>query len=124
MLLPPVLKTSADGYGAYDDYDIGGKDQFFSVPTRFGTREQLQRLCAILHANELDPYLDTVMHQRIGGRAGVYRYRGADGKTMNDRFPKDPGCFFGTAKGWRPRDPVYVTEADFGFGGERCQITA
>ena len=130
VLLPPVLKTSAgafpgaDGYGAYDDYDIGGKDQFFSVPTRFGTREQLQRLCAILHANGLDPYLDTVMHQRIGGRAGVYRYRGADGKTMNGRFPKDPGCFFGTAKGWRPRDPVYVPEDDFGFGDELCPINA
>ena len=43
--LPPVLKTSAgahpgsDGYGPFDDYDIGSKDQMGTVATRFGSRE-------------------------------------------------------------------------------------
>src|SRR5258708_18629950 len=50
--LPPVLKTSsgddvgADGFGPFDDYDIGSKDQMGSVATRFGTCEQLQRCVA------------------------------------------------------------------------------
>src|ERR1043165_6089143 len=49
VLLPPVLKTNAgtfpgaDGYGVFDDYDVGSKNQFYAVPTRYGTREQLQR---------------------------------------------------------------------------------
>ena len=83
LLLPPVCKTSsgdastADGYGVYDDYDIGGKDQFGTVSTRFGSREQLQRLCAVLHANGIDVYADMVPHQRSGGHQCVYKYLAA-----------------------------------------------
>ena len=77
--LPPMLKTSsgagpgADGYGPFDDYDIGSKKQKGSIPTRFGTREQLQRCAAILRANGLDIYLDMVEHQRVGD--GLSRQR-------------------------------------------------
>jgi alpha-amylase len=83
--LPPVLKTSAgahsgaDGYGPFDDYDIGSKSQMRTVPTRFGSREQLQRCIATLRANGLDVYLDLVEHQRSGDPGNfVFRYRGAD----------------------------------------------
>ena len=40
--LPPVLKTAsgsgpgADGYGPFDDYDIGSRNQKGSVPSRYG----------------------------------------------------------------------------------------
>lgn len=73
--LPPVLKTAsgagpnADGYGPFDDYDLGSRDQKGprgTTFTRFGTREELQRCVAILRANGLDVYLDMVEHQRIG----------------------------------------------------------
>jgi hypothetical protein len=70
--LPPTLKAAAgvtsgaDGYGAFDDYDIGSKQQKGSIPTRYGSREQLQRCVAVLRANGLDVYLDIVEHQRIG----------------------------------------------------------
>src|SRR5712671_4500347 len=83
--LPPALKTNAgafpgaDGYGPFDDYDLGSKNQFFSIPTRFGPRERLQRCSAIMRANGIDVYLDTVLHHRDGGNNFVYRYRGADG---------------------------------------------
>ena len=69
VLLPPVTKTNAgafpgaDGYGPFDDYDIGSKDQFFSTATRFGPRDRLQRLTAMLRANGLDVYLDTFTSQ-------------------------------------------------------------
>ena len=68
--LPPVLKTAsgasqgADGYGPFDDYDIGSRSQKGSLPTRYGSRDQLQRCTAILRANGLDVYLDMVEHQR------------------------------------------------------------
>jgi alpha-amylase len=125
--LPPVLKTGAgafpdaDGYGPFDDYDIGSKNQFFSTPTRFGSREQLQRCAAMMRANGIDVYLDIVLHQRDGGNHFEYRYQGADGTVGTGRFPKHPKCFFPNV----PRDPIAgpVSE-DFGFGDELAPINA
>ncbi|MFP5041630.1 galactose oxidase-like domain-containing protein [Parasediminibacterium sp. JCM 36343] len=110
--LPPVLKTSsginpsADGYGPYDDYDIGSKEQKnlnnlhsikdFVKETRFGSREQLQRCVATLRANGLDVYLDMVEHHRSGDEIPsemppfVFRYPGADGTLGIGRFEKNP----------------------------------
>ncbi len=127
ILLPPVLKTSAgalpgaDGYGPFDDYDIGNKDQAFSVQTRFGSREQLQRCVAIMRANEIDVYLDTVPHQRDGGTDYVYRYVGAGSVPNVGRFSKDKLCFFPNV----PRDPIAgPPNTDFGFGDELAPINA
>jgi galactose oxidase len=110
--LPPVLKSAsgakpgADGYGPFDDYDIGSKRQKGSIPTRFGTREDLLRCAAILRANGLDIYLDMVEHHRAGdGRhapeAFVFRHLGANGTPGIGRFPKDPENFLPQV----PRDP-------------------
>jgi alpha-amylase len=103
--LPPVLKTSAgvhpdaDGYGPFDDYDIGSKRQMGSVPTRFGSREQLQRCVATFRASGLDVYLDMVEHHRSGDPGNfVFRYRGADGTPTTGRFPKDPLNFVPTCR--------------------------
>src|SRR2546430_1425725 len=46
IMYPPVSKTAggngpgADGYGVFDQYDLGSKRQCGSLETRFGTREQ------------------------------------------------------------------------------------
>jgi len=79
--LPPVLKTAsgdnkgAEGYGPYDDYDIGSRRQKGAINTRFGTREQLHRCAAVLRANGLDVYLDMVEHHRSGDTTPfVFRY--------------------------------------------------
>lgn len=121
VLLPPVCKTAsgaapdADGYGLFDNYDIGSRDQYFSVPTRFGDRPRLQRMIAIMHACGLDVYADVVMHQYYGGDNGRYEYLGADGKTRNGRFPKHPSCFVGVPPRV-PVDPVANPEGNFSFG--------
>jgi galactose oxidase len=110
--LPPVLKSAlgampgADGYGSFDDYDLGSKKQKGSIPTRFGKREDLQRCAAILRANGLDIYLDMVEHHRAGDgahapEAFVFRYLGANGTPAAGRFPKDPDNFLPQV----PRDP-------------------
>jgi alpha-amylase len=121
VLLPPVTKTAsgaapdADGYGLYDNYDIGSKNQVYHIPTRFGDHERLRRLIAILHACGMDVYADVVMHQYDGGNNGTYEYLGANGKSMNGRFPKHPSCFVGNP----PRvavDPVANPQGNFGFG--------
>jgi len=127
ILYPPVCKTQSghfdtgDGYGVYDQYDIGSKNQMGSVETRFGNREQLQRSIAIAHACGLDVYIDVVLHQLIGGNNGVYRYLGANGAAGIGRFPKNPGCFRG-APPRRPEDPVPVPADDFAFGDELVYV--
>jgi galactose oxidase len=127
--LPPVLKTAsgsgpgADGYGPFDDYDIGSRHQKGSVPTRYGTREQLQRCVAILRANGLDAYLDMVEHQRIGDVTPfVFRYPGANGTPDAGRFPKNPSNFIPQV----PRDPNLggPVADDFAFGRELAPINA
>jgi hypothetical protein len=125
--LPPVLKTSdgdkpgSDGYGPFDDYDIGSKNEKGSVFTRFGSREQLHRCVAILRANELDVYLDMVEHQRVGDTTPfVFRYLGADGTPNIGRFPKNPSNFVPQV----PRDPALggPVADDFPFGRELAPI--
>ena len=125
--LPPTTKTSAgafpgaDGYGPFDDYDLGAKNQFLSTPTRFGSREKLQRCAAIMRANGLDVYLDIVLHHRDGGNRYVYRYLGADGQAGVGRFPKDPPCFTPNV----PRDPIAgPVSDDFSFGDELAPVNA
>jgi alpha-amylase len=127
--LPPVLKASdgnkpgSDGYGPFDDYDIGSKNQKGSVSTRFGNREQLQRCVAVLRANGLDVYLDMVEHQRIGDTTPfVFRYLGADGRPNVGRFPKNPPNFVPQV----PRDPDLggPVADDFPFGRELAPINA
>jgi len=130
VLLPPVLKGSAgaspgaDGYGTFDDYDLGSKNQFSTVPTRFGSREQLQRCVGVMRANGLQVYVDTVLHQRDGGIGSVYEYLSADGVTHGGRFPKDHGCFVGDPdQGFVPRDPLPgPVSDDFAFGDELAPI--
>jgi alpha-amylase len=127
VLLPPVLKTSAgaapgaDGYGTFDDYDLGSKNQKLSTRTRFGSREQLQRCVALMRANGLDVYIDMVPHQRDGGSDYVYRYVGADGTPDVGRFPKDADCFYPNV----PRDPIAGPVGDdFPFGDELAPVNA
>jgi len=125
IMYPPVSKTQSgrfptgDGYGVFDQYDIGWKNQVGARETRFGDRERLQRSIAVARACGLDVYLDVVMHQQSGsnGGDGTYHYVGADGAPGKGRFPKHPGCFRGNPPR-RPQDPVPSPSFDFAFGDE------
>jgi alpha-amylase len=135
-LIPPVCKTSAGdgpmatGYGLDDHHDLGSKKYPSGVvPTRFGTRAQLQRMIAIAHANDTGIIADLVLHQMSGGRAGFYRYPGAptdahpNGVPNVGRFPKQPGCFRSASLNqpippWRPEDDVPSPADDFPFGDQ------
>jgi alpha-amylase len=111
--MPPPLKgasgTLSVGYDVYDDYDLGNKPQMGTVPTRYGTREQLARCVAMMRASGLDVYLDLVENQRSGGINFRYRYRDARGGDTG-RFPKDPDNFHPQV----PQDPGV-------FGGPRAR---
>jgi alpha-amylase len=108
---PPHTKVQGgayagcDGYGVFDPRDQGDKLQQGGKPTRYGSLDSLRKAVAVLHANGLQAYLDIVLHQRIGenGGPGVFKYVGADGRTMNGRGRTAPGWFRG---GTGNNDPI------------------
>jgi alpha-amylase len=124
--LPPVSKAQGgaapgcDGYGVMDPRDLGSKPQEGSTPTRYGDRAALLRFIAVAHACDLDVYLDIVLHQRSGenGGAGVFRYLGADGRTLDGRGETTAGWFRGVPPDNLPDDDVPSVFFDFAFGRE------
>ena len=124
--LPPTSKAQGgagagcDGYGVFDPRDLGSKNQQGTLPTRYGTKDALTRFVAVAHACGLDVYLDLVLHQRIGenGGPGVFRYLGADGRTLNGRKQTSPGWFRGVPPDNLPDDDVPDKSTDFPFGRE------
>jgi alpha-amylase len=125
LWLPPVSKgasgTSSIGYDVFDDYDLGSRNQKGTIPTRYGTREQLARCVAVMRANGLDVYLDLVENQRSGGSGPggfIFRYLDADGNPGGGRFPKNPENFHPNV----PEDPGTVPGQDFSFGADLAPI--
>lgn len=107
-----------DGYGVFQRRNLNG--------TRYGSLESLMSAIAALNANGCATYGDLVLHQMSGenGGPGVFRYHGADAKTMNGRGQTTPGWFRGGMKQDDPippfcrEDQVPVPADDFPFGRE------
>lgn len=86
------------GYGVYDHYDLGDKNQKNTVATRFGTKDSLLRFIAVAHANGLEVYPDIVLNHVIGGETDAsapegdkykkFRYTGYAGENTG-RWAKD-----------------------------------
>ena len=133
LQLPPASKVQGgagrgcDGYGVFDLRDLGSKPQQGSTPTRYGSVDSLRRMIACCHAVGIDVYLDIVLHQLIGenGGPGVFRYLGADGRSLIGRGPMHPGCFRGGTSNndpippFRHEDAVPAPRFDFPFGREK-----
>ena len=92
--IPPVYKgasgKSSTGYDPFDDYDLGAKNQRGTIPTHYGTREQLQRCVAIYRANGIDVYVDLVENHRNGdprGRAAQIAVQVRGCLREYDRWP-------------------------------------
>ncbi|HTU18157.1 MAG TPA: hypothetical protein VMG10_08840 [Gemmataceae bacterium] len=107
-----------DGYGVFQRRNLNG--------TRYGSLESLMAAIAALNAHGCQTYGDLVLHQMSGenGGPGVFRYPGADGKTMNGRGQTTPGWFRGGMKEndpippFCPEDDVPVPADDYPFGRE------
>src|SRR5215469_11327315 len=120
--LPPPLKGASgsfsSGYDLFDDYDLGSKPQKETTPTRYGTREQLQRCAAMMRANGIDIYVDLVENQRDGDDGHFnFRYLDAFGKDGDGRFSKGPGDFHPHV----PEDPGVFSD-QFQFGRDLAPI--
>ena len=54
------------GYGPYDLYDLGSKDQKGTVATRFGTKDEFLRFVAAAHRLGIKVYSDCVLNHTMG----------------------------------------------------------
>ena len=64
LWLPPPSKASSNpsmGYDVYDYFDLGEFDQKGSVPTWFGSKDDLIELIKVAHDNGLQVYADVVL---------------------------------------------------------------
>ncbi len=96
-----------------------------SIPTRYGTREQLERACAMLRANGLDIYVDMVDNHRNGDDGSFnFRYVDAFGASNAGRFQKGQYDFhFNSAN--IPQDPNVPSPGDdyaYQFGRDVAHI--
>lgn len=66
--LPPSVKNGnqGNGYSPFDNYDLGDKYQKGFVGTRLGTKDELLRAVAILHANGIEVVQDIVLNHVDG----------------------------------------------------------
>ena len=68
--LPPGYKaaggSASTGYDVYDLFDLGEFDQKGSVPTRYGSRDELLHACKTLQENGVGVIMDIVLNHRGG----------------------------------------------------------
>ena len=62
--LPPSIKNGnqGNGYSPFDNYDLGDKYQKGFTATRLGTKDELLRAVAVLHANGIEVVQDVVLN--------------------------------------------------------------
>lgn len=68
--IPPAYKGSSGvndvGYGVYDLYDLGEFDQKGTIPTKYGTKEELLQAVEAVHESRMDLYADIVLNHMMG----------------------------------------------------------
>ena len=67
--IPPCTKGTSVfdvGYGSYDLYDLGEFDQKGTIPTKYGTKAELQAAIKALHDKGLKIYADVVLNHKAG----------------------------------------------------------
>ncbi|XZF16042.1 alpha-amylase domain-containing protein [Chitinophagaceae bacterium MMS25-I14] len=83
--MPPCIKNASPGsvgYSPFDYYDLGDKYQKGNLKTRLGTKDELLRSVAVLHANGIDVIEDAVLgHTSDAGSA-----TGAGGQDPNTAY--------------------------------------
>lgn len=66
LYLPPPEKAGGGGfsvgYNPFNRFDLGGRYEAGSLPTQYGTAEQLQHLILMAHRLGLKVYVDTVLN--------------------------------------------------------------
>lgn len=70
LWLPPAFKGAKgiydSGYGAYDLYDLGEFYQKWTIPTKYGTKDEYLKAIEMLHNYHIDVYPDIVFNHKMG----------------------------------------------------------
>jgi len=68
--IPPAYKGMSGqydaGYSAYDLYDLGEFDQKGTIPTKYGTKDELVATIRALHDERIQVYADIVLNHKMG----------------------------------------------------------
>ena len=84
LWLPPPTKATSQfsaGYDIFDPFDLGDQDQNGTIPTRYGTKEELIHVVRVAHRFGIRVYLDNVMNHR------GYSVPGYDANTPITIYP-------------------------------------
>ena len=84
--IPPCIKNVSPGsvgYAPFDYYDLGDKYQKGNLRTRLGTKDELLRLCAVLHSNGMDVIQDAVLGHMSDAGSGVGGAGGQDNNSLS-----------------------------------------
>ena len=121
-ILPPMTKgqTEGAGYDPKDNYDLGSKVQGGRRETRYGSIDHAQAFIAYVNSLGMETCVNVVDHHLDGDNGNYeFKYPGADGKTLNGRFPKDKNCFYIWSNGQKSNpDGVPDASTDWAFGRE------
>lgn len=120
LWLPVATKGQSGGYSmGYDpsDYfDFGEYDQHGTVPTRFGTREELEDLIEKSHDLGLEVIADIVLNHNSGGGEEFNPYRGYDTYTnFDEENGNASGMFNRNYEHFHPNDIHERDEGDLFF---------
>lgn len=112
--LPQFAKSASGGYSmGYDpaDYfDLGEYEQYGTVETRFGSKDELLSLINTIHENDMEVIADIVINHNGGGALEISGYDNNEyytlftpeaGTNMSGRFNRNWTCF-------KPYDEGYL----------------
>ncbi len=84
LWLPPPAKGGSVfsvGYDHFDPFDLGDKNQRGTVPTKYGTRDQLIKMVETAHRFGIRVYFDNIMNHR------AFDVPGYNGTTPTNIYP-------------------------------------
>jgi alpha-amylase len=83
--IPPTVKNQSSGYVGYspfDHYDLGDKWQKGNTRTRMGTKDELLRMIAVMHANGIEVIQDVVLNH-VNSAGSAYNNGGQDPAALS-----------------------------------------
>jgi alpha-amylase len=118
LWLPPAHKAAnlagpSMGYDPYDYYDLGEFDQKGTIPTWFGSRQDLLGLIQVAHAHDMAVLADLVINHNSGADAS--EINGINGQTRWTRFQPRSGLF---PRDWECFHPNQFESWDEGTFGD------
>lgn len=105
--IPPITKGNSGegsvGYDVFDQYDLGDKFQKGSTNTRVGTKDEVLRMIAVMHANGIQVIQDVVLNHTMG--AGDQNGSlGSDVNAPDDPYKTFRYASYGTPAVYSPSD--------------------